>query len=348
MLRPLRYLSAYIIPALCFWSFSERGFSVWIPVLFTFGLLPLLELAIGVNKINLDEEAERKAKGSLTYSIILYLFVPVQFGVLLLGYLSLMRENLVWWERAGILISVATSNGGIGITIAHELVHRKNEVEQWLGKLLLLAVGYMHFAIEHVYGHHKNVATPHDGASARFGESFYRFWPRSVGEQWVSAWNLERDRLLKAGKDGLSVYNQMIWFMVLPLVFAVTVSTAIGWLFAVVYAVQSVLAFSLLEAVNYLEHYGLERRERRPGKYEAVDETHSWNSDHLISRLFLFELTRHSDHHANASREYQVLRTMETSPQLPTGYPGMIVLALIPPVWFAVMNSRVQQLEKAG
>ncbi len=344
MLRPLRYLSAYIIPVLCFWSFNRSGWEVWTPVIFTFGCLPLLELMLGVNKINLDEEAERKAKGSKTYSAILYLFVPVQFGVLILGYFSLMRDELGWLERAGVLLSVATSNGGIGITIAHELVHRKHAVEQWMGKLLLLAVGYMHFAIEHVYGHHKNVATPHDGASARFGESFYRFWPRSVKEQWFSAWALERERLLHSGKKPMSMHNQMIWFTALPLVFAGTASMIAGPWFAAVYFTQAVLAFSLLEAVNYLEHYGLERKERRPGKFEAVDETHSWNSDHLVSRLFLFELTRHSDHHANAAREYQILRTMETSPQLPTGYPGMIVLALIPPLWFSVMNPRVTRL----
>lgn len=344
MVRSLRYLAAYIIPAIALYTFNGRGLLLWVPVLFTFVALPLIELLLGANRFNLNEEAEQKAKATLTYSLILWLYVPVQFVVLFAGFAAFISEDLHWWERAGILVSVATCNGGIGITIAHELIHRRNAVEQWLGKLLLLAVGYMHFAIEHVFGHHKNVATPHDGATARFGESFYQFWPRSVKEQFQSAWHLEKERLEKSGKSVFSLNNQMLWFMALPVAFAVAGSMYSSWAFAGFYAAQAILSFSLLEAVNYLEHYGLERMERRTGKYEAVDETHSWNSDHIISRLFLFELTRHSDHHAHATREYQILRSLERSPQLPTGYPGMVVLALFPPLWFKVMNPKVEKL----
>lgn len=344
MLRPLRYLAAYIIPGLCLWSFQTCGWQLWIPVIFTFVLLPLLELALGRLQANLDEEAEAVAKGTLTYSLILYLFVPVQFAVLFFGFESISRTGLSLSERTGILLSVATSNGGIGITIAHELIHRRKAFEQWLGKALLLPVYYMHFSIEHVFGHHKNVATKHDGATARLNESFYAFWPRSVAEQWKSAWELEAARLGRAQRPVFSAYNQMLWFVVLPAVFMLIAALFWSVWFIPFFLIQAVLSFSLLEAVNYLEHYGLLREERRPGRYEAVDETHSWNSDHIISRLFLFELTRHSDHHAHANREYQILRSLEKSPQLPTGYPGMVVLALIPRVWFRVMNPKVHAL----
>lgn len=207
----------------------------------------------------------------------------------------------------------------MGITVAHELIHRINQIEQWLGRALLLTTCYMHFAIEHVYGHHKHVATPDDPATAKKGEHFYQFWLRTVPGQYRSAWNIEQDRLKKFGHSFLSVRNEMLVFLILQIGFLILIVVVFGGFVILPFLVSCIIAFSLLEAVNYLEHYGLERRlKTNIGSYEKVDH-HSWNSYYLISRMFLFELSRHSDHHAVASRKYQVLRSFEESPQLPTG-----------------------------
>lgn len=337
-LRSLKYLSSYTIPLVLVLSINKGSWMAWFPLIFVFGIIPLLELIAGRDPENLNSEAEEKAKKSLIYSLILWMYLPLQWAITVWVFsLLIQSSDLVFWT--GALLSLGVSNGGVGITIAHELVHRKSKAEQWVGKLILLGVSYTHFSIEHVYGHHKMVATPHDPATARLGESVYSFWNRSVREQLISAWNIEKQRLQKSKKPVLGIHNSMLWFGILS--FMIVIGFGI-WspVLAFAFIVQSVVAFTLLEAVNYIEHYGLQRIERKPGKYEAVNEEHSWNSDHIVSRYLLFELTRHSDHHAHAMRKYQTLRSFDTSPQLPTGYPGMIVLALVPPLWFRVMNNR--------
>jgi alkane 1-monooxygenase len=340
-MKPYSYLLAYTIPATVFLSMYAGGYAVWLPVLYVFILIPVAELWVGTNKNNADYEAEQKAKKSLTYSLVLWLFVPIPF--LLTAYLGYLyhTRSLEGLEIAGMLLSIALCNGGIGITIAHELVHRTSSGQRWLGRILLLSVLYMHFAIEHVRGHHALVATEEDPASARKGESYYRFWWRSVWGQWISAWNLEAERLVKQRKQVWSTSNEMLWFVGLQLAYLGLVYATFGPMVLLFTLIMAVASFSLLEAVNYIEHYGLERERHENGRYEKVTEHHSWNSDHVLSRMFLFELTRHSDHHATASRPYQVLRSLEASPQLPTGYPGMIILSFFPPLWFRVMDPLV-------
>lgn len=344
--RALKYLASYIIPAVTFLSIYQGGLWVFFPILFVFGLIPLGELLLGTDHENLNSEDEERAKNSLLYSMILWVFVPLQWALTIYALLSLPYRAFSW-EWAGVIFSLGISNGGIGITIAHELIHRRDKVEQFLGKVLLSSVSYMHFSIEHVFGHHAQVATPFDPATARFGEHFYRFWSRSVVGQWKSAWHIEGDRLKRANIAIWSWRNQMLWFALVPLLIALLFAF-VQPILGLAFLGQSIIAFSLLEAVNYVEHYGLERNERKPGKFEAVNEEHSWNSDHRLSRYFLFELTRHSDHHAHAHRKYQTLRSFQTSPQLPTGYPGMVVLALMPPLWFKVMNPRAEVFRAAA
>jgi alkane 1-monooxygenase len=202
---------------------------------------------------------------------------------------------------------------------------------------------YMHFAIEHVRGHHVHVATSQDPATAPLHTNFYSFWLRTVPAQWRSAWRLEARRLQKHGQGVYSLRNEMLWFVLIQAAFTGLIGWCFGLLGVVGFLGSCVFAFSLLEAVNYLEHYGLERAIDQRGRAERVSPEHSWNSDHVVSRMFLFELSRHSDHHATASRKYQVLRSFQESPQLPTGYPGMVVLALIPPLWFAIMDPLVER-----
>jgi alkane 1-monooxygenase len=341
-----RYFSAYSIPGFALLGVFVGGLFSWLTVVVVFVFIPLAELIVGRNTENLDEEAEAKAKNSLIYSLVLWLFVPIPFILtLLFGY----RFNVgayQTYESLGILLSIALSSGGIGITIAHELVHRKSLVEQYLGRIILLSVFYMHFAIEHVRGHHALVATDEDPATARRGQSYYAFWWTSVWGQWISAWELEAKRLRKLGFSPIHYKNEMIHFTLLQSAYLAILGWLFGWIFALIAVAIGVAAFSLLEGVNYIEHYGLERDLLENGRYEKVGNHHSWNSDHVISRMLLFELTRHSDHHAVASRHYQILRSLDESPQLPTGYPGMILLALVPPLWFRVMDPIVQEFDR--
>ncbi|MEX2232696.1 MAG: alkane 1-monooxygenase [Cyclobacteriaceae bacterium] len=244
----------------------------------------------------------------------------------------------------------ALVTGGIGITVAHELGHKKSALEQFYGKILLLTVCYMHFHIEHNRGHHVAVATPEDPATARKNENFYRFWVRSVFGGYQHAWQLEKERLQRKNHSTISVYNQMLWFGFLPFAFCFLLTLIptillkrFTWEVPVFFFCQSLIAFTLLELVNYVEHYGIQRKEIAPGKYERVNPVHSWNASHLLSNFFLFQLQRHSDHHVYSYKRYQVLDHYDESPQLPFGYPTMILIALVPPLWFWVMNKRLER-----
>ena len=208
--------------------------------------------------------------------------------------------------------------------------------------MLLLTSQYMHFYIEHNKGHHKRIATPEDPSSARYGEWVYTFYFRTIIFSYFSAWNIANKEVKKKGKSVFSIYNEMIQFTLIQIAFVAIIFFWFGWLVTLYYLAASVIGIALLETVNYIEHYGLQRKFLGDGKYERAMPEHSWNSNHVIGRLMLFELSRHSDHHYLASRKYQVLRHHENSPQMPTGYPGMMILSLFPPAWFWVMNRRIK------
>jgi alkane 1-monooxygenase len=230
---------------------------------------------------------------------------------------------------------------GIAINTAHELGHKRETTERWLSRVALAQSGYGHFFIEHNRGHHVRVATPEDPASARFGESFYAFWPRTVGGSLRSAWGLERVRLARMGRSPWTLRNDILgaWAMTLALYAALAI--VFGPVVLPYLLLQAVIGFSLLEVVNYLEHYGLLRQRREDGRYERTRPEHSWNSNNVASNVLLYHLQRHSDHHANPIRRYQALRHVDEAPQLPTGYAGMIVLAALPPLWRRVMDRRL-------
>jgi alkane 1-monooxygenase len=201
----------------------------------------------------------------------------------------------------------------------------------------------MHFYIEHNKGHHKHVATPEDPSSARRGEAVYLFYFRSIVHSYLHAWRIAVNEQMKKGKRPYSFSNEMIQFHLVQMVFIAAIIFAAGWIAAFLFVAAAVQGILLLETVNYIEHYGLSRRPAGEGRYERAMPNHSWNSDHVVGRLMLFELSRHSDHHYSASRKYQVLRHHSAAPQMPTGYPGMMILALIPPLWFRVMDKRIEQ-----
>ena len=335
------YLAAYLVPITAALGLWLGGAWSWLTVVFVYGLVPVLDGLVGPDPRNADDAALQRAAQSRLASLPLVLALPVQLGLFWLLGVVWQGGSAVWWERAGWLASVAIAGGGIGIVIGHELVHRRDRALYWIGKLLLGMVLYMHFAVEHVRGHHPRVGTDDDPASARRGQSLYAFLPQSIARQFLSAWQLEAARLARAGSGPWTLRNEVLVGVLLQAAWLVGAALLFGAAVAAVFAVVALLSVSLLEIVNYIEHYGLRRGRDANGRLEPVRAHHSWNSDHLVSRGLLFELPRHTDHHMNGSRPYQTLRSVAGAPQLPAGYPTMVLLALWPPLWFRVMDPRV-------
>ncbi|MET0896665.1 MAG: alkane 1-monooxygenase [Mycobacterium sp.] len=315
----------------------------WLGSLLTFAVMPLSDYLIGRDGGEAPDSAYIDLDQDRFYRWTTYLYLPNQYGSLLLacwlwsggGWLS-----MAWVDKLGLMITVGII-GGIGINAAHELGHKRQKLEKRLSKLALAQTGYGHFFVEHNYGHHVNVATPTDPASSRLGESVYRFVPRSVRGGLRSAWRLESARCRRRGTSPWTLRNHVLsaWLLtaLLFLILAVWFGPVVlPWLVG-----QAVVGFCLLETVNYLEHYGLRRRLLADGQYERVGPGHSWNSNTVVANVVLYHLQRHSDHHVNPARRFQTLRSCESAPQLPAGYGAMFVLALIPPLWGRVMDRRV-------
>ncbi len=247
----------------------------------------------------------------------------------------IVRKNFSWIKYA------------LGVKLffnaAHELGHRNTWYEQLMSKMLLATSLYLHFFIEHNRGHHKNVSTDEDPASSRYGETLYAFYIRSVRDSWLSAWHLESEKLKKQNHSFWSFHNEMLMYQFIQGGMLLAIALIWGWKVLLFYILSATMGFLLLETVNYIEHYGLRRKLIDGAYYEKVLPIHSWNSNHPIGRIMLFELTRHSDHHYMASRKYQILRHFDHSPQMPTGYPGMMVLSFFPPLWFAVMHKEINK-----
>jgi len=341
--KPWYYLASFSIPAAAALGLYLGHWWAWLTVAGVFIAIPTLDALLGTQDGNLDESATQLARSQPLYSLILYTHLPVQ--ILLILYLGYAWTTTIqpWWVHLGWILSVMLSTGGIGITVAHELIHRRTAWERWIGKLILMTVLYMHFSIEHVRGHHAQVATENDPASAPKGMNVYRFILNTVPAQWISAWKLESKRLKKHGLPTLCIQNEMLWFMAIQAAWLTLIGILFGPALLLVYLAVATLSFTLLEIINYVEHYGLRRSKNQQGRWEAVREAHSWNSNHRVSRMLLFELSRHSDHHMSAEKPYQVLKTEPASPQMPNGYPGMVLLTLIPPLWFSVMDRRLPQ-----
>jgi alkane 1-monooxygenase len=342
--RAFKYASPFIIYIGSFRAFMVTGWEIWLPLLWAWVIIPVAELFIKPNPANMSAAEEEIAKKDKTYDILLYLVVPLQYAALWF-FLQSMSQEMTVVDTIGRIWVMGMLCGVFGINVGHELGHRSTVFEQSLAKMLLLTSQYMHFFIEHNKGHHKRVATPEDPSSARYGEWVYGFYFRSIVFSYISAWKIAAKDVQKKGKPVFSLYNEMIQFSIIQLLFIGTIYYFFGWLITLYYLLAAGIGILLLETVNYIEHYGLQRKAVGEGKYERAMPVHSWNSNHVIGRIMLFELSRHSDHHYLASRKYQVLRHHDDSPQMPTGYPGMMLLSLIPPVWFRVMNKRVQKIK---
>lgn len=345
MIRDLKYLIAYLLPISAYAAVLWQGVWSYSAVILAFIIIPLLEQVVGGSPQNLSPEEEAEKAASPLFDVLLYLNVPVLYVLIWLYLTAITGGGLQAWEVVGITLSVGITVGSLGINVAHELGHRQTFHETLMAKMLLTTALYTHFNIEHNRGHHRWVATDEDPSSARPGEALYRFWVRSITGAYLKAWQLESERLKQEGKAVFSIHNEMIWFQLAHLAYLTLVWWLFGWAGVGFAVAVAVLGFLLLETVNYIEHYGLRRKRLASGFYETVSPRHSWNSDHELGRIFLYELTRHSDHHYKATRKYQVLRHFDDSPQLPHGYPATILMALVPPLWFSVMDKRVGQIE---
>ncbi len=340
-MRKFKYLTIFLLPITVAVSFTETGYAVFLPLIIFFVIIPLLEIILPIDAANLEGQERELAEKDPFYDWLLYFMVPLQFTYLV-WFFYVMKTEQSTLEMTGRILSMGIMCGVIGINVGHELGHRLNRVEQLLGEILLLTSLENHFLPYHNRGHHTNVGTPQDPATARRNEPLYIFWFRSHFGSYFQAWSIEFQRMRIMKRSILSLQNRMIGYVI-----AHAILFSLIWYF---FGVQGMLNFLLvagigillLETVNYIEHYGLMRRQRENGTYEPVKRIHSWNSNNIIGRVVLFELSRHSDHHFKADRPYQLLESHEESPMMPTGYPGMMLLALVPPLFFTVMNRRIK------
>ena len=332
---PLAPFFAYL-----YWSLTGIGAFWFIGPVLVFVIFPILDFAIGHDSTNPPDSVLKFLEQDRYYRWCTYVFIPIQYGGLIFACWMWGSGDLNVVESLGLALTMGVV-GGIAINTAHELGHKRASSEKWLSRVALAQTGYGHFFIEHNRGHHVKVATPEDPASSRLGESFWAFLPRTVTGSLRSAWGIEVARLDRLEERHFSRHNDVLTAWAMTVVLFGVLALAFGPVVLPFLVFQAVIGFSLLEVVNYLEHYGLLRQKREDGRYERCLPEHSWNSNNVASNVLLYHLQRHSDHHANPTRRYQALRHVNEAPQLPTGYAGMIVLAWFPPLWRRVMDPRL-------
>ncbi len=344
---PKRYLwlLGLLVPSLPFIALglvAATGLGVfwWFGPMFMYVLLPLLDTFVGTDAENPPESVVKRLEEDRYYRYCTYAYIPLQYAGLVFACALWASGDLSVLESIGLAITIGVV-AGVAINTAHELGHKRKNGERWASKVALAQTGYGHFFIEHNRGHHVRVATPEDPASSRLGESLYAFLPRTVKGSLASAWELEKVRLQRVGAPVLSLKNDVLNAWAMTVVLFAVLTVAFGPVVLPFLFLQAVYGFSLLEVVNYLEHYGLVRQKREDGRYERCAPEHSWNSNNTASNVLLYHLQRHSDHHANPVRRYQALRHFDEAPELPSGYGTMITLAYVTPLWRRIMDRRV-------
>ncbi|MEM9173387.1 MAG: alkane 1-monooxygenase [Pseudomonadota bacterium] len=330
---PLALLNAHVTGWVAMFS--------WTPVFFAFGLLPVVDALVGIDTRNPSEAQVKQLMNDRFFPLLTFLVVPLQVMSLLVCGWAFIAGVGGWPGQLGFLVSAGVISGSTAITTAHELIHKPGKWAQRAGSALLATVCYATFKPEHLYGHHRHVATPEDGSTAFRGETVYAFIARSLWHNPVRGFRLAAEHLRRRGLPVVSRHNDLIGWSALSVLLLGVSAWVAGWLGALFFVGQAFIAICLLEIINYVEHYGLMREKMANGRYERVSPRHSWNANHLVTNLFLFHLQRHSDHHANGARPYQSLRHFDESPQLPFGYATAVLAALVPPIWFRVMDTRL-------
>ena len=340
----LKYLMSYTIAIVTIVGILLGGGYTYMTVIYAFVFIPALEMLLKESNEEMSDEVKKNRSMDVFFDILLYLNIPLVFSIFFLS-LNLLLYSSSSFEIVGIIASTSIMMATNGINVAHELGHRKSFFSRTCSKLLLMPSQYMHFYIEHNFGHHVNVGTAEDPATAKYKQSLYSFWITSVIGQYIGAWKLQL-KLLKISKyKFFSIKNDMMFYVIFQLMFIYLIYFNYGITVTIYSLIISVISFLFLETINYIEHYGLSRKKDKNGRYERVKTIHSWNSNHVVGRLVLYELTRHSDHHFISSKKYQVLESIDESPQLPYGYPTSILLSMVPPLWFKIMNPRVESYQ---
>lgn len=340
--KAIKYSLPFVIVLSIYRALFAQGLSVFLPIIMSFVIVPAVEIFLNPATGNLTAAEEAMAKKERLYDWLLYLIVPAQVGAVMVFASQITSPQWQGYELAGKTLALGLSCGVFGINVAHELGHRNTWYEKAMAKILLITTLYSQFIIEHNKGHHRNVSTPHDPSSAPYGTSLYAFWWRSITGVYRDAWRIANAECRKKGKPVFSLHNEMLQLQLLTVLWLLALVLLFGVKALLLYLPAAVMGILLLETVNYIEHYGLARKLTDSGVYERAKPIHSWNSSHPLGRIVLFELSRHSDHHYLASRPYQILRHHNEAPQLPTGYPGSMILATIPPLWFRIMDRQLK------
>ena len=341
MIKDLKYLMSYSIALTAFIGILYGGPFVYLTVVYTFVFIPILESYTKEGKNTYTDDEKKNRNLDPFFDFLLYLNIPIVFGIFFISLNTLLYAN-TYFEIVGIILSSSIVMATNGINVGHELGHRKSLFSRTCSKLLYLPCQYMHFFIEHNYGHHINVATPNDPATAKYKQNLYSFWISSVTKTYLSAWKIQLKLLRVSKLSFFSFKNDMIFYTVFQTLFLIFIYFNYGLIITLYSLIMSIVSFLFLETINYVEHYGLLRKIKPNGRYERVKPHHSWNSNHTIGRIVLYELTRHSDHHFKSSKKYQVLESIQDSPQLPYGYPTSILISFFPPLWFWIMNPLVR------
>jgi len=334
-----------LVGPLMYMLVSPNVLWLWLSTIFGYVVIPMLDGVLGEDLSNPPEEAVPALEADPYYRYVTYALVPILWISFIVNIAFLGMHELPWYGTLAVILATGGSLG-FGLNLGHEMGHKKTTLERWLAKITLALGCYGHFFVEHNRGHHRDVATPEDPASARMGESIYRFVFREMPGAFFRAWDLEAQRLERCGKSVWSLDNEVLQP---ALISAALYALLIAWLGIEILPVMLLIAFwdaFQLTQANYIEHYGLLRRKEPSGRYERCQPHHSWNSNHLFSNWALFHLQRHSDHHAHPTRRYQSLRDFPDLPRLPNGYFGMYLLAYFPPLWQRVMDPRL--LEAVG
>jgi alkane 1-monooxygenase len=345
--QDLKYLLAFTIPASCYFAIAHDGIWSWLTLIYAFVFIPISEqiLELNVENKHIQENSEARA-ASIFFDLLLFANLPIIGMLLYFGFSRITFDHLATSDVIGKIISMGILLGACGINVAHELGHKNNFISEFTAKLLLTPCMYNHFTLQHNRGHHLNVGTPLDPATARQNEIVYSFWLRSSFETYIQAWELEITRLKRLNSSIFSFKNEMIWNTILTLIYLSIIAIFFSIKIMIFAIIVGIISFLLLETINYIEHYGLTRKLLDNGKYEKVELIHSWNSDHQLGRIVLYELTRHADHHFKANKKYQTLLHYDESPQLPYGYPASLLITLVPPLWFRLMNPVLDKIKK--
>ena len=334
-----------LLPFLGIWLHAGTGVQGWLllPLLISYGFAPVIDWIVGEDRNNPPEEVVTLLDRDAYYRVLTVVVVPLHFLSLIVAAWWAGTQMLSWWAFGGLAV-VAGLASGLGINTGHELGHKKTKFERTLAKIVLAVPAYGHFTIEHNRGHHRDVATPEDPASARMGESIYRFALREIPGAFVRAWAIEKERLARCGRSAWDHDNQILQSLLIAALLQLGLLIAFGWKMIPFLVIHNVVAWWQLTSANYIEHYGLLRMRDSDGNYERCQPLHSWNSNHIYSNLVLFHLERHSDHHAHPMRRYQSLRHFDDLPGLPNGYFGTYLLAYVPWLWYRVMDRKLLAL----